>query len=359
MQLHSPLLLLLFLILPAAAWYGLKGRGTAAVKFSTLRNMADCGFSWRIRLRPVLVLLRLLCLGLLVIAVARPRKGTVLSEISTEGVALEIVVDRSGSMESEMDYYGEQVSRLDAVKRVVRDFVKGTDQMKGRSSDLMGLVTFARYADTVCPLVLGHDVMLEFLKNTEVVPDRSSENATAIGDALALAAARLKSAEQQLQERKSRLTNADEDSDEGFTIKSKAVILLTDGINNAGEHDPLKAAELASEWGIKVYAIGLGSDQAFRTVNTLMGTMKVPVREELDEQLLKEIAESTGGFYGKATDSSSLTEIMRRIDQLEKTNVKSVQYVKYAEQFGPWAMAAGAVLLLEMLAGCTVFRKIP
>lgn len=361
MQLYSPWALLLLLLLPPLGYVMLRKKRAAAVKFPSLADMRTCPVSWRLRARPLLVVARLLCLALLIVALARPRKGTVLSEISTEGVAIEAVVDRSGSMQAEMDYFGQEMNRLEVVKAVFKDFVEGDQKgLPGRSSDLVGLITFAKYADTVCPLVLSHNVLLEFLKKTELVRLRS-EDGTAIGDAIALAAARLKTAEEEIQRRTARLGLAEQDNAEqaGFKIKSKAIILLTDGRNNMGQYDPLEAAELAQEWGIKIYTIGIGSAQAFTTVQTVLGTYKVPTHQDLDEELLKTIAERTGGFYGRADDAQMLRNIVKKIDELEKTEVKSVQYVQYAEHFGRWTLPALVLLALEMLAGCTLFRKIP
>jgi Ca-activated chloride channel family protein len=318
--------------------------------------------SWRLRFRPVLKLLRIACLILLIIALARPRKGTKISETATEGVAIEVVADRSGSMQAEMNYRGKKLNRLETVKRVLAEFIRGEGGLTGRSSDLVGLVTFARYADTKCPLVHSHDVLLEFLRQTEIARPRSSEDGTAIGDAIALAAARLKKAEEEIERRKAQLGlggEADTDEEAGFRIKSKVIILLTDGINNAGQYNPLEAAQLAKEWGIKIYIIGIGSAQAYTTIQTMLGSYKMPTQDNIDEGLLKAIAENTGGFYGRAGDAKALRKIVEKIDSLEKTEVKSVQYTQYAEQFGPWALVALALLAAEMLFGCTIFRKIP
>lgn len=362
MQWYTPWAFLLLLILPLLGWVLLRKKRTAAVKFPSLIDMRNCPVSWRLRLRPALVIARLLCLALLILALARPRKGTVLSEISTEGVALEAVVDRSGSMRAEMAYEGEKLNRLEVVKRVLADFVEGDRKdLRGRTGDLIGLVTFARYADTVCPLVLSHNVLTEFLKQTEIA--LRSEDGTAIGDAIALAAARLKKAEEELQRRNAQLGFRGEAESDGagssFEIKSKAIILLTDGQNNRGDYDPLEAAELAKKWGIKIYTVGIGSAQSFQTVTTMLGTFRMPTRDELDEKLLTKIAEKTGGFYSRADDAETLRDTVRQIDALEKTEVKSVQYTQYAEHFGRWTLPALVLLMLEMLAGCTIFRKIP
>ena len=363
MQLYSPWVLLLLLGLPVLGYQMLRSKRTAAVRFPSLRDMTNCHISWRVRFRPLLVLVRLVCIGLLIVAFARPRKGTVLSEISTEGVAIETVVDHSGSMQTEMDYYGQKMNRLEVVKKVLAEFIEGgKDGFKGRSSDLIGLISFARYADTICPLVHSHNVLVEFLNKTEIVSMRS-EDGTAIGDAIALAAARLQKAEEEIEQRKRRLAssgeNISEDSESGFKIKSKVIVLLTDGINNAGEYDPYKAAELAGKWGIKIYAIGIGSGQAYTTIQTPLGMYRMPTDQNLDEELLRTIANDTGGFYSRADDADALKSIVEKIDQLEKTEVKSVQYTQFAERFGPWTFGALVLLMLEILASSTIFRKIP
>jgi Ca-activated chloride channel family protein len=363
MQLYSPWVLLLLLTLPALAYLVLRRKRHAAVKFPSLRDIRRCPVSLRLQLRPMLTVARFICIVLLIIALARPRKGTVLSEISTEGVAIEVVADRSGSMQTEMDYFGEKLNRFEVVKKVLWDFIAGDKkELTGRSNDLVGLVTFARYADTACPLVLSHGVLLEFMNKTQIVRIRS-EDGTAIGDAIALAAARLKKAEEEIHQRRVRLLDAVElnpdEQESGFKIKSKIIILLTDGINNAGQYYPVEAAELAKEWGIKIYTIGIGSAQAYTTIQTPLGKYKMPTGQRLDERLLKAIAEKTGGFYGRADDAKALHKIIEKIDEMEKTEVKSIQYTQYAELFGPWTLAASLILVLEILVNCTVFRKIP
>jgi Ca-activated chloride channel family protein len=365
MSFYSGWLLWSLVLVPVLGWWMLRTRSGAAVRFSSLASFRSCPVSWRVRLRPLLIIARLACLALLIVALARPRKGTVISDVPTEGVAIEAVVDRSGSMRAEMDYSGEKLSRLEVVKRVLADFIKGdAKEFQGRAGDLIGLVTFARYADTVCPLVHGHTVLLEFLKQTRNV-EMESEDGTAIGDALALAAARLKKAEEEIVRRQAGLgaaglqdANAVPSGSPSFQIKSKAIVLLTDGRHNAGQYDPLSAADLARQWGIKIYTIGIGSSQSFSTVQTLFGTMRVPAQDELDEGLLQAIADKTGGFYSRADDAQSLVKIVERINSLEKTSVRS-QVIQYAECFQWWTWPALAVLLAEIMASCTVFRKIP
>jgi Ca-activated chloride channel homolog len=363
MQFYSKWILLLLLLIPAIVYFNYRRKRHAALKFSSLRDMRNCPVSLRQRLRPLLSVARYVCIALLIIALARPRKGTVLSEISAEGVAMEIVADHSGSMQTEMDYYGQTLNRFEVVKRVLSDFISGDKKgLAGRDSDLIGLVTFARFADTICPMVLSHNVLLEFMKKTEIVKIQA-EDGTAIGDGISLAAARLQKAEEEFQQRRKKLSEAGEkisnNDDSIFKIKSKVIILLTDGINNTGKYDPMAAADMARQWGIKIYTIGIGSAEAYSTVQTPIGTFKMPSGQSLDENLLKNIAEKTGGFYGRADDAQSLRKIVEKIDELEKTEVKSIQFTQYAEFFSPWTLTALLILTLEILAGCTIFRKIP
>lgn len=345
-MLHSPWALLLFLLLPAAAFAAFRSR-SAAVRISSAVHFDNCPISLRQRLRPLLMVLRLTCIGLVIFALARPRQGTRIEKISTEGVAMMLTVDRSGSMGEPMRYKGQTLNRLEVVKRVAGDFLKGDGaDYKGRAADMVGLVTYAGYADTQCPLVRGSGIVTDFLKQTQLVTQRS-EDGTAIGDGIALAAARLQKAEAQIARDQSKLGRNEEPE---FTIKSKVIVLLTDGINNAGQYNPLETAKMAAEWGIKIYTIGIGSPDAERG---FFG------RPSLDEPLLRRIADLTGGFYARADNAEQLAEIYKRIDALEKSEIKSVEYTDYAEQFAPWAKGALGLLLAEMLAAATIFRKIP
>lgn len=351
---HWPWAFLLFVLLPILVWLRLRKRTSAAVWFSDLGRLESCPVSLRQRVRPLLFIARLVCIGCLIIALARPRQGTAVERTSTEGVAMMVVVDRSGSMGEPMNYRGRQLNRLETVKQVVADFIQGDGKdYKGRLGDLVGLVIYARYADTLCPLVRGNSIITDFLVQTQLADPRAGEDGTAIGDGIALAAARLKKAEQQIQEDWKKLKAARPQEDPDFTIKSKVIILLTDGHNNAGQYHPLEAAKRAAEWGIKIYTIGIGSPRsAGRGIFAMMDTGP-------DERLLRAIAEAGGGFYARADDADQLRKIYKKIDELEKTEVKSIEYVSYAEQFGPWAMAALAALGFEIIAGATVFRKSP
>lgn len=349
---YWPWAFILLLLLPLLVLVRSKRTGGAAITFSSFSKFQSCPISWRQRFRPILFIARLLCIGLLITALARPRKGMKIEQISTEGVAMMIAVDRSGSMGEAMLYGGQQLNRLEVVKKVVADFIAGDGKdYKGRVGDMVGLVTYARYADTQCPLVRSNTIVTDFLKDTQLVTQRP-EDGTAIGDGIAVAAARLQKAEAQILEDQARLTSEEEKEDPDFKIKSKVIVLLTDGIHNAGEYHPLEAAKLAAEWGIKIYAIGIGSEVRQRGIFAMMGP-------SLDERLLKQIANETGGFYARADNADQLRNIYKKIDKLEKTEVKSIEYIDYAEKFSLWAVAALGLLLFEIVAASTVFRKIP
>jgi Ca-activated chloride channel homolog len=351
-EFHSPLAFGLLLIV--AAIFLLRTRiRRAALRFSWLGVFDRIPQSLRSRLMPLPAVLRAFCLILLVVAAAGPREGVSVSNISIDGVAMELVVDRSGSMNEKMIYKAEELSRFEAVKMVLEDFITSRSDELEAGGDLLGLVTFARYPDTVCPLVRNHSILVEFLKQTSTVRLRS-EDGTAIGEAIALAAARLHSAEQEINKANAEQSGTDSQTPPEFTIKSKAIVLLTDGINNQGQISPQEAAGMAADWGIKIYAIGIGSGPV-----RVMDQFTIPGAAQLDETLLNSIAEETGGFYARADDAEQLKAVYERIGELEKSEIKSLEYNDYNEKFLPWAAAALAVLLAEIILSNTILRKSP
>jgi Ca-activated chloride channel family protein len=299
-------------------------------------------------------LLRLVAMILLILAIARPQFGVGRVQTSTEAIAIQLAIDRSASMLEPMDYGGTTVSRFEAVQRVLRDFLVGNgDDMPGRPHDLIGVIAFAGTASTVCPLVRDPHAVADLIDMMQAA-NRRAEPGTAIGDGLALAAARLRRAEEDLASRdrpNTQSASAARASD--FTLKSKVVILLSDGANNAGELDPLEAAELAGEWGIKVYTIGIGSSLSVFRTPTGEQAMRLP--SDLDEPRLRAVAERTGGVYRRADSAESLIQIYR----LEKTSVSTAEFTDYLERFMPLALAACAVLALEMLLTATWLRRGP
>jgi Ca-activated chloride channel family protein len=273
----------------------------------------------------------------------------------SKGVAIEVVIDRSSSMKAEMKFAGETMNRLEVAKKVFLEFVQGNKSgLAGRPNDMIGLITFARYADTACPLTLAHDALSSFVEPIKLV-NRREEDGTAIGDGLALAAARLQKAEQTLLQQ-----NITENSREpSYEIKSKIIILLTDGEQNAGTRTPREAAELAKEWGIKIYAIGIGSEDSLLKIPSLFGTRIMQRGSGVDKQTLSQLAETTSGLFRMAEDGDALRAIYEEIDTLEKSEIESVRYVDYKEQFSVFTLAGLILLTLETLLRTTWFRRVP
>ena len=332
-----------------------------AILFSSGQLVTDIRPTLRQRLLWTPMFLRLATLTLLVVAIARPQAGFGVVQTSADAVAIEIVVDRSSSMSEPMMYRGRRVSRYEVVKRLFHDFVLGDGRdLPGRPYDPIGLVSFARYAETVCPLTRAHDALASLMDSTDLVTFRE-EDGTAIGDAVALAAARLRTAEQDLA--KQRATALEQENNSGAptdlpTIKSKIIILLTDGQNNAGDMTPAAAAKLAADWGIKIYAIGIGADP--RSVSSSpMDLFARARRGGVDTDTLRKLAEITDGKSWIASSASALRQAYDQIDQLEKTNIRSVQYTNYDERFAPFAIVALVALALEMLLASTLLRRSP
>ncbi|MDO9263060.1 MAG: VWA domain-containing protein [Desulfosalsimonadaceae bacterium] len=350
MQFHSPWAFLLLIVVAAALFLRRLVHKTGAVRFSEISHAAAAGQSMRQRFSTFPLVLRVAALVCLVIALARPQTGMEKARDISEGIAIQMVVDRSGSMGAEMTYQGTQMTRLDVVKKVFLEFAIGNGaDLPGRADDLIGMIAYARYPDTVCPLTLAHDTLPVFVDNTKLVSQKP-EDGTAIGDALALAAARLQTAETALKKQQKAVSGA-------YKIKSKIIILLTDGQNNTGKRTPLEAADLAAEWGIRVYAIAIGGGDAM--VRTPLGVFQVPAGAGADAATLKAIAEKTGGVFREAQDADALSEVYKEIDRLEKSEIEATRYVDYKEGFLPFALLALALIAGEILLSCTVFRRLP
>lgn len=348
---ESPWMFLLLLLIPVVMYLGRRRKARGTIRFSSVSSASRVSRSFRQRIAGLPAWIRVAALVLLVVALARPQMGTERVLDTSRGIAIEMVVDRSSSMSAELTYRGRRLTRLDAALMLFRQFVGGgTDDLKGRPSDLIGLITFARYADTICPLTLAHDAILGFVPTVRLVARGSEEDATAIGDAVALAAARLKTAEEVL----GRQTGANKE----YEIKSKVIILLTDGVDNAGERSPKEAAELAASWGIKIYAIGIAGD-ANSVVQTPFGSYTMQAGGGVDEGTLRTLAETTGGIHRIASDAEGLRAVYEEIDRLERSDIQSTRFRDYRELFTPFALAALALLGMEVLLGATVFRRIP
>jgi Ca-activated chloride channel family protein len=359
-RLATPEALWLFLLIPLVGWAELRRGRRAPLRFSSAIPLAGLRPTLRQRLRHVPPALRIIALSLLIVALARPQQGFGETRVSAEGVAIMAVVDRSWSMNDAMSFGGQPVRRIDVVKRVFREFVEGNgEELEGRPYDLVGLVSFARWADTICPPVRDHEVLADLIDNIELANPYSQRRlaGTAIGEGLALAAARLEHIEDRYDETGTLRDVPDDEApddenppdepeqiEDGFTIKSKIIVLLTDGDENMGEITAQQAAAFCEQLGIKIYAIGIGDRRG---------------RYGFRPDVLQSIAERTGGVFRVASDAESLREVYAEIDELEKTEIRSIEHTSYAERWQPWGGLGAAALLAQVLLGATFFRRAP
>jgi Ca-activated chloride channel family protein len=324
----NPQLFWLFLILPVLMlWYFWKRKEqTASLQISSIKGFKT-GKNWLAKLRPMLFVFRLLALSAIILAMARPRTVNESTRIKTsQGIDIVIAIDVSASMLAR----DLKPNRLEALKTVAARFIKA------RPNDRIGLVEYAGESYTKTPLTSDKSIVLSSLKS--IVYNTVIEGGTAIGSGLATSVNRLKDSR----------------------AKSKVIILLTDGVNNTGYIDPKIASELAVEFGIKVYTIGLGSNGLAMSPISLRrdGSFQYGnVQVEIDEVLLKEIAKITGGQYFRATSTTKLSEIYDEINKLEKTDIEEFKYTNYDEMFRPWVLFALGMLGIEMLFRFTLFRS--
>lgn len=322
-----PWVLFLLLVIPVMiGWYFWKGfKRQPSVKYSSLGFLKGFSPTIRERLRHLPFILRILAVALFIVALARPQTFSSGENIYTEGIDIAMVLDISGSMLAE----DLKPNRLEAAKEVIDNFIKG------RTSDRIGLVVFARDAFTQCPLTVDYPVLRNLLKE---IKSGMIEDGTAIGNAIANGVNRLKD------------SNA----------KSKIIILLTDGVNNAGEVDPVSAAEIAKTFGIRIYTIGVGTrGNAPFPVQTPFGIRYQMAPVEIDEVVLQKIAGITDGQYFRATDNRTLEEIYNKIDKLEKTRVEITSYRNAKELFYGWLGSGIILLFLEISFSRSILRKIP
>ena len=336
-EFRDPLFLLVGLLAPLVYWFST--RIPSSVTYSSLDLPNQSQRTLRVylsHLPAILLAAAELCVAL---ALAGPRTGDATSKIKREGIALIMAIDRSGSMNARDFVEGDDsVSRLAALKNVLREFVLGGQAGEGRPNDLVGIITFGTYADGVCPLTLDHGNLVAIMDDIEVAKQQS-EAATAVGEGLALAVERLRQHE----------------------AKSKVVVLLTDGVSNAGEILPLQAANLAAANDIKVYTIGAG----------ITGLAPMPValpdgrialqraRVEIDEKTLKDIAVRTGGKYFHARDVDGLKKVYKEIDARERSEVTEIRYLQYREHFSTFVLLALTFISISVLTGGTILRRLP
>ncbi len=323
----NPELLLFLLLVPAlAVWYYYRLHAKESdVRYSTLQPFAMIKYSMKERLRHLPFILRLIALALIIIALARPQSTSKGQNVYSEGIDIVLALDISGSMLAE-DF---QPNRIEAAKNVAQDFISG------RTTDRIGLVIFSGESFTQCPLTVDYEVLKTLIK-----PLKSGmiEDGTAIGLGLANGVNRLRESK----------------------AKSKVIILLTDGVNNRGEIDPITAAEIAKSFGIRVYTVGVGTiGEAPYPVQTPFGIRYQMVPVEIDEKVLKQVADLTDGKYFRATDNKKLRAIYQEIDQLEKTRIEVRSYRRYTELFYSFIFVAVFLLIGDVGLSNTWLRKIP
>ena len=323
---HPLYFLLLLLLIPMIGWYIWKLRKSqASIQLSSIEGFSKAPNTLRIYLRHVPFILRIGAFTFLVIALARPQTTNKWSSTTTEGIDIVLSVDISSSMLA-MDL---KPNRLDAAKDVAASFING------RPTDNIGLVVFAKESFMQCPLTTDHANLLNLLKDVQC---HMIEDGTAIGHGIATAVSRLKDSK----------------------AKSKVIILLTDGSNNAGEIAPITAAEIAQAFGIRVYTIAVGTiGEAPYPVQTAAGVRVMPMKVEIDEKVLTQIAQTTGGLYFRATNNKALKEIYDEIDLMEKTKMSVQEYSKKYEEYASFAMIGLLFFLLELLLRYTLLKNIP
>lgn len=315
----------LLLLLPFLIWWYVKNNAklTGVVKISNIN--APRLDSFKSSFRHILFVLRLLCLATIIFALARPQTKFDQQRAEGEGIDIVLCVDVSGSMTAR-DF---QPNRLEAAKQVAIEFVKK------RPTDRIGVVIFSGESFTLCPLTTDQTIVISAI---EGIRNGMLEDGTAIGSGLSTSVDRLRNS----------------------ASKSKIVLLLTDGVNNGGLIDPNTAREIAKSFGVKVYTIGVGSDgYAQQPVNTGMGVVMQNEKVNIDEKLMTEIAEETGGKYFRAKDNTGLNSIYATIDAMEKVKVQIIRSTFEEEKFYPFAFAALLFLCLEILLRYTLFRKFP
>ena len=322
----EPFFLYLLIIVPAMiVFYILKQQKvTASVRMPGLQSFAYAGITFRHYLRHILFAFRTITIALLIIVLARPQKTDRFQNVSTEGIDIMLVQDISGSMLSR-DF---KPDRIEAAKNIATEFISG------RPYDRIGLVVFSGESFTQCPLTTDHAVLINLLRE---IQSGMIEDGTAIGMGLATAVNRIKDS----------------------PSKSKVIILLTDGVNNKGEIAPATAADIAKTFGIRVYTIGVGTQgMAPYPVQTPYGVQYQDMPVEIDEGILQQISQTTGGKYFRATDNDSLEKIYKEIDKLEKSKIDVRQFSKKEEKYLSPALIAFFMLVVEIIARNTIFKNL-
>ncbi len=323
---HPSLLYLLLMVPLLVAWYIFRQRDAkASLQMPTLLGFARAPFSIRVHLRHLPFALRIIALGLIIIALARPQTSNSWQDVVTEGIDIVISLDISSSMLAR-DFTPD---RIEAAKDIAIQFVSG------RKNDRIGFVIFAGESFTLCPLTTDHVSLVNMIKD---VKPGLLEDGTAIGSGLATAVDRLRESD----------------------ARSRVVILLTDGVSNKGEIAPLTAAEIAKTYGVLVYTVAVGTyGTAPYPVQTPFGTRIQETPVEIDEELMKEIARITGGKFYRATDNQALINIFNEIDKLERSKIEVTEHNRIQEEFRLFGLLALGLIVVDTLLRFTLLRSIP
>jgi len=328
---NSAYLLLMLLIIPCVLWYVLRGnKRRATLSVPTTSMYAGMRKSWKYYLIHIPFILDMVAIALLSLILARPQTTDRWQDTEIEGIDIMLCMDVSTSMLAE----DLKPNRIEAAKQVASEFING------RPNDNIGLTIFAGEAFTQCPMTVDHTVLLNMFQNvsSDIAAKGIIEDGTAIGMGLANAISRLKDSQ----------------------AKSKVIILLTDGSNNRGEISPMTAAEMAKSFGIRVYTIGVGTNgTAPYPVQGAFGKQYINVAVEIDENVLRQIAQTANGQYYRATSNSKLKEVYEEIDKLERTKLQVKEFSKNQEEYQPLALALLLTILLSILLKQTVLRTIP
>lgn len=314
-------------------------------------------------------MVRLASVAFLILALARPQIGRGTIPEFRRGIAVMIVLDRSGSMAEPIRGRDGPLPRWEAAKEAARLFVTSTESLKD-SGDLLGLVAFARHAETVCPLTWNHDLLDTFLEELRVEEDPRADG-TALGDAVALAVARLAQAESVLKEKGAmpkpssqtafthKATHVSSAKASPFSIAAKVIIVLTDGRNNAGHLHPEEAAQLAAHFGVRIHSVGIADEEEYLNVPTLVGTLKTTAPPGIDESTLQSLAQDTGGSYHRVRSAEDLRKILAHLKEMERTSMPTDRVVLYVEAY-TWFVVAGLLgLVAEAVLRSSVLQSLP
>jgi len=327
MRFANPVFLLLLFSIPVIVWYFLKKHKSSSITYPNIGLLRKVFPVNNLR-NKVLLIMRMSALTLLILAFARPQQGLVTNESSTKGIDIMLCIDTSSTMQA-LDF--QPKNRLEVAKETAKDFIKA------RKHDRIGVVIFSGLSFTQCPLTLDHDALFEFLDKVQI--GIAQMDGTAIGSGIMTSISRLKDS----------------------PGKSKVIILLSDGRNNMGEVDPITASKAAQSVDIKIYTIGIGvpGKALFPVQDPMFGLQYVYIPEELDEGMMTNIAELTGGKYFRAKTYRGFKDIFKQIDKLEKSEIKTDQYTEYGELYRFFLLPAFLLILAEIVLAKTIFRKIP